>query len=194
MPPALDFLLGSEKLSIDGLILPGHVSVIIGTEPYRFLADYRGIPCAIAGFEPVDLLVAVRDILVQIKAGRAEIRNDYSRAVLPEGNLKAKRLMAEVFEERDATWRGLGILPGTGLGLKSSFRAYDALEKFGIKPGQEPEESGAGCICPRVMLGLSESEECPSFALACRPENPLGPCMVSDEGNCRIHFEYGGRS
>jgi hydrogenase expression/formation protein HypD len=194
IPPALDILLASEELSIDGLILPGHVSVIIGTGEYLFLADRYRLPCAIAGFEPVDLLVAIRDILEQIRAGKAEIKNSYPRAVLAEGNLKAKKLMAEVFEERDGVWRGLGLLPGTGLGLRPSFQAYDAMRKFGLEPIPEPAESDTGCICPRVMLGLAEPEECPGFAAACRPENPLGPCMVSEEGTCRIRFEYGGIS
>ena len=192
VPEALDFLLASKELSVDGLILPGHVSVIIGTGVYRFLVDRFGIPCAVAGFEPVDMLEAIRVLLAQKRSGRAEVHNSYSRAVLPEGNLRAKSLMAEVYERRDAVWRGMGVLPGTGLFLRPGFAFRDALEKFGIEPCGEDEESAAGCLCPRVMTGLAEPEECRLYGSVCRPTSPVGPCMVSEEGTCRIRFEFGG--
>jgi hydrogenase expression/formation protein HypD len=191
VPRALELLLASKELSVDGLILPGHVSAIIGSEAYRFLPRDFGIPCAVAGFEPIDLLEGIRELLAQKRSGRAELRNCYSRAVLPEGNLKARRLMAEVYESRDSAWRGLGILPGTGLALKPAFGSYDALARFGIEPGLEPAEEAAGCLCPRVIVGLAEPEDCPHFGSACRPESPLGPCMVSEEGTCRIRRDYG---
>jgi hydrogenase expression/formation protein HypD len=190
---------------IDGLILPGHVAAIIGSEPFRFLASDFGIPCAVAGFEPVDLLAAIRELLSQRRRGVAELANLYSRVVKPEGNLRAKALIAEVFEKRDAEWRGLGVLPGTGLALKPAFAAYDARIRFAdtldvSSPADSPaaRESAAeekACLCSRVVLGLAESEDCPLFGAACLPERPVGPCMVSEEGTCRIrfeHFEHGG--
>jgi hydrogenase expression/formation protein HypD len=199
VPEALEFLLATKALSpdggqgpsIDGLILPGHVSVIIGTEAYRPLVDRFGIPCAVAGFEPVDLLESVRDLLAQRRSGKAELHNGYSRAVRPEGNVKAKGLMAEVYEKVDSVWRGLGTFPGTGLALRPAFASYDADVKFSLRRGAEPEEGATGCLCPRVMVGLAEPEDCPRFGSTCRPESPVGPCMVSEEGTCRIRLECG---
>jgi hydrogenase expression/formation protein HypD len=187
---------------IDGLILPGHVAAIIGSEPFRFLASNFGIPCVVAGFEPVDLLAAIRELLSQKQRGVAELANLYSRVVRPEGNARAKELMTEVFEKRDAEWRGLGVLPGTGLALKPEFTAYDARVKF-AEPlatsfpadslaARESAAEEKSCLCPRVVLGLAESEDCPLFGTTCLPERPVGPCMVSEEGTCRIRFEHGG--
>jgi hydrogenase expression/formation protein HypD len=200
IPEALDYFFSAKGLSIDGLILPGHVSVIIGTETFRFLPERFGIPSAVAGFESVDLLESVRELLAQKRKGIAEVHNGYSRAVLPQGNRKAKALIEEVYESRDAEWRGLGILPGTGLALKPEFASYDAYSKFGFAATAtatakaECEKGSAGCLCSRVMMGLAESEECPLFGSSCRPESPVGPCMVSDEGTCRIRWEFGGES
>jgi hydrogenase expression/formation protein HypD len=206
VPKALEALLASNMLaaegrngpSIDGLILPGHVSAIIGSEAYRSLVEDFGIPSVVAGFEPLDLLEAIHDLLAQKRSGRAELHNAYSRAVLPEGNAKAKELMAEVFELRDVEWRGLGLLPETGLGLKPAFSAYDASVKFGdfLRKAEAESRAGVeaetkGCLCSRVVLGLAEPEDCPHFGSACRQESPLGPCMVSEEGTCRIRLEYG---
>ncbi len=191
VPEALDFLLASGDLSVDGLLLPGHVSVIIGAGAYRFLVDRHQVPCAIAGFEPVDLLAGILEILEQRRSGKPAVHNSYSRAVLPEGNPKAKALMSKVYEPCDAVWRGLGVLPGTGLRLRPAFSRYDALIKFGIEGGGEGEDPAAGCLCAKVMVGLEEPAACPRFGGECVPESPVGPCMVSDEGTCRIHFEYG---
>jgi hydrogenase expression/formation protein HypD len=191
VPEALDWLLKGGSLSLDGLLLPGHVSVIIGSEPYRFLAEAYRIPCAIAGFEPVDILAGVLAIVRQMRSGRPEIHNGYSRAVLPEGNARAKAFIARVYEPCDAVWRGLGTLPGTGLRLREAFSRFDARIRFGIEDSPEPEDTGSGCRCAQVMVGLEEPSACPRFALSCTPESPAGPCMVSDEGTCRIHFEYG---
>ncbi|MGA2546119.1 MAG: hydrogenase formation protein HypD [Rectinemataceae bacterium] len=191
VPEALDFLLSSGELTVDGLLLPGHVSVIIGSEAYRFLVDRYRIPCAIAGFEPVDLLAAILEILKQKREGKPEIHNSYSRAVLAQGNLKAKALMEKVYEPCDAVWRGLGPLPRTGLRLRPAFNSYDALRKFGLERSLEPEDPVKGCLCAKVMVGLEEPSSCPHFGRDCQPESPVGPCMVSDEGTCRIHYEYG---
>jgi hydrogenase expression/formation protein HypD len=206
VPPALEALLsprvallsppsgsaGPSMPPVDGLILPGHVSVIIGTEPYRPLAERLGIPCAVAGFEPVDLLAGILEILKQIRRGKAEVANAYSRAVLPCGNERALALMAEVYESVDAAWRGIGILPSSGLVPRDAYRDFDALSRFGVAAEDESEEEAGPCLCAKVMLGAVESEDCPLFGRACRPESPEGPCMVSDEGTCRIRYEYGG--
>jgi hydrogenase expression/formation protein HypD len=192
VPEALDFLLSSGEIPLDGLLLPGHVSVIIGSEAYRFLVDRYRIPCAIAGFEPVDILAGILALLEQKLSGKPEIRNSYSRAVLAHGNPKARALISRVYEPFDAVWRGLGALPGTGLRLRPAFHPYDALRKFGIDASREPEETMLGCLCSKVMVGLEEPASCPRFGTDCRPESPAGPCMVSDEGTCRIRYEYGG--
>jgi hydrogenase expression/formation protein HypD len=192
IPEALDFLLSSGELPVDGLLLPGHVSVIIGGEAYRFLVDRHLMPCAIAGFEPVDLLAAILALIRQIGEKRPELRNSYSRAVLAQGNKAAKALLAKVYEPCDAVWRGLGMMPGTGLKLRPAFEAYDALKKFGIEALPEPEAPALGCLCAKVMTGLAEPSSCAHFGLDCGPDSPVGPCMVSEEGTCRIRLEFGG--
>ena len=191
VPEALELICSSPELSIDGFILPGHVSVIIGSDAYLPLARDRKIPCAVVGFESVDLLAGILDLLEQIRSGIAVVANSYSRAVLPGGNAKAKAFIAKVFEPCDAVWRGMGVLPGTGLSLRSEYSAYDAISKFGVKVGTEDEGVPEGCLCPLVMTGQREPEQCPHFGRACRPENPVGPCMVSDEGTCKIRIEFG---
>ncbi len=191
VPEALAFLLSAEELGVDALILPGHVSAIIGSEAFRFLVRDYGIPCAVAGFEIVDLLEGILALLSQIRKGAPELHNGYSRSVLPEGNLKALRLMAEVYESRDAYWRGLGSIPGTGLAPRGAYSAYDAYLKFGLANEGEAEDTAVGCLCPRVILGTAEPEDCPLFGASCAPESPVGPCMVGEEGTCRIRREFG---
>jgi hydrogenase expression/formation protein HypD len=192
VPEALEYILSRKELSVDGFILPGHVSVIIGTDVYRFIAERHRVPCAVSGFEPVDVLEGVLSILEQIRTGKPVIHNGYARAVLPGGNEKALGLMARVYESFDATWRGLGVLPGTGLRLREEFAAYDALKKFDIAAEGGAEDHPAGCLCAAVMTGQSESEDCPFFGGRCTPASPVGACMVSDEGTCKIRFEYRG--
>jgi len=201
VPPALEALLSPRRgatdeapaiPAVDGLVLPGHVSVIIGTEPYRPLAERLGIPCAISGFEPVDLARGILDLLKQIGSGRAQVSNVYTRAVLPGGNERARALISEVYDTADATWRGIGRLAGTGLVPKPAYRSFDALAKFEVGTEVGSDDEATGCLCAAVMLGTAESEDCPLFGGPCRPESPAGPCMVSDEGTCRIRYEYGG--
>lgn len=190
VPEALDLLLAAGGLSLDGLLLPGHVAVITGSEAFSFLPERHRLPCAIAGFEPVDLLAGILAILEQRRAGKSELRNCYARAVRPEGNSIAKAFVSRVFEPCDASWRGLGLLPGTGLRLRPAFTPYDALRKFGLGARDEPEEPAGGCLCAKVMVGDEEPSACALFGKACSPETPIGPCMVSDEGTCRIRHEY----
>ena len=191
VPEALDIICGTPGISIDGFILPGHVSVIIGTDAYLSLARDRKIPCAVVGFEPVDILAGILDLLGQIGTGESQVSNSYSRAVRPDGNPKAKAFVNLVFEASDAVWRGMGVLPGTGLSLRPEFSTYDALAKFGVAVGTEDAGLPELCLCPLVMTGQREPEQCAHFGRACRPEHPVGPCMVSDEGTCKIRLEFG---
>jgi len=186
VPPPLKAILDAGELHLDGFIYPGHVSVIIGSEAYRFVAEQYGVPGAVAGFEPADLLFGILSVLRQIRDGRAEVEIAYRRAVKPEGNPLAKRLIAEVFTIGDAEWRGFGTIPLSGLFPPGELCA---LSRFGIKAesGWESE----GCRCGEVVRGIAEPEDCPLFGTGCTPERPLGPCMVSYEGSCLIHFKYG---
>ena len=191
VPEALEILLSGGELSIDGFVLPGHVSVIIGTEAYASIPREWKVPCSVAGFEPVDLLASLVELVEQIRDAKPSVSNAYSRAVLPGGNPKARELLDRVFTHSDAAWRGMGVLPKTGLALRSEWSRYDALAKFGVSPPPEGDAAPPGCLCPRVMTGQSDSEDCPLFGKACRPETPIGPCMVSDEGTCKIRYEFG---
>lgn len=191
IPPPLRALLASKEVKIDGLILPGHVSVIIGSRPYRFIAEEFGIPGVITGFEPVDILEGISMLFRQKKEGRAAIEIQYRRAVKEEGNSRACALMAEVFEVCDAYWRGLGEIPDSGLRLRDGFSHMDAKDVFNLplSDGVEPQ----GCRCGEVLQGRIAPTDCPMFGTRCKPEAPLGACMVSSEGSCAAYYRYGGR-
>jgi len=189
IPPALELLLQDQSLDLDGLLLPGHVSVIIGLEPYRFLAERFGRPGVVAGFEPLEITRAVYRLVQLCTAGTPEIVNEYPAVVRPEGNVEAQRLLEETFEPCDSEWRGLGLLPQSGYRLKAEFAAYDASEllaPFMPAESQEPP----GCRCGDVLRGVIKPEQCPLFAKSCTPEAPVGPCMVSAEGACAASFTY----
>lgn len=188
MPNALEAIVNDPELHIDGLILPGHVSTIIGPEPYRFLAERYGIPGVIAGFEPIDVLQGIAMLMRQIAEGRAEIETAYTRAVMSTGNPVAVAVIDEVFETCDVAWRGLGVIPQSGYRLRPAFAHFDALERF--QPNVEPTQEHQGCRCGDVLRGALAPNECPLFDKACSPENPLGPCMVSSEGSCAAYFRY----
>jgi hydrogenase expression/formation protein HypD len=188
VPAALGALVNAPEVQIDGFILPGHVSTIIGSEPYRFLAERYGVPGAITGFEPVDVLQGVWMLAKQLSEGRAEIEIAYTRAVMPEGNTVARTAIAEVFEPTDAEWRGLGIIPGTGLAIRPEFAAFDARMRVPVTP-PEPREI-RGCQCGDVLRGVVLPYECKLFARGCTPEHPVGPCMVSSEGSCAAYYRY----
>jgi hydrogenase expression/formation protein HypD len=189
VPPALRALLADPESRLDGFLLPGHVSAILGLEPYRFLEQPGGLPGAVTGFEPLDLLRGILDLLRQIAAGTHRIENSYPRVVRPRGNPRAREVLAELLEPEDALWRGLGPIPASGLRLRQPFRTLDASARFDLPPVWNSEPPGCGCA--RVLLGRLEPEACPLFGRSCTPESPIGPCMVSSEGSCAAAFRYG---
>ena len=188
VPPALKALVGREGVAVDGLILPGHVSVIIGTRPYAFLPEVFRMPCAVAGFEPVDLLQAILSLCSQIEGSAATVANCYSRAVTLDGNRKAKEAMSKVFEVRHAVWRGLGTIPSSGLGVREVFSAHDAEKVLGIRipESEEPRK----CSCGEILTGRKIPPQCALYGKACTPADPVGPCMVSSEGTCAAYYKY----
>jgi hydrogenase expression/formation protein HypD len=188
MPNALDVIVSDPELKIDALILPGHVSTIIGTKPYEFLAEKYGIPGVVTGFEPVDVLQGVAMIMRQLHEGRAEIEIAYSRGVMREGNPVALAAIDEVFDTVDATWRGLGVIEGSGYTIRKEFEQFDAVKRF--EPQVEPTQDPKGCRCGDVLRGIMAPDQCPLFRTVCTPENPVGPCMVSSEGSCAAYYRY----
>jgi len=187
VPEALRALLDMGEVKIDGFILPGHVSAIIGMKPYEFLPAEYGIGGVISGFEAEDVLLSVAALLKQVSGGVKKIENQYSRVVKYEGNKAAVAAMYEVFEPCDAFWRGIGLIPGSGLRIKYAYCEYDAQKRFDIKVSDSKEPPG--CRCGDVLRGVIEPGECPLFGRACTPDNPVGPCMVSSEGSCGIWYK-----
>ncbi|HEX54742.1 MAG TPA: hydrogenase formation protein HypD [Candidatus Altiarchaeales archaeon] len=189
IPPAMEFLMERGNVKINGFINPGHVSTIIGLRPYYKISEKYNVPQVIAGFEPNDVLFAILILLDMIKNGEFEVRNEYSRVVREEGNLRAIKAINEVFKPSDVKWRGFPEIPGSGLKLRNRFLKYDAREKFDInlRNSKEPK----GCRCGDILKGTIHPRECPLFSKICIPENPIGPCMVSMEGACAIAYRYG---
>lgn len=188
IPPVMEFLLKDKEIKIDGFICPGHVSVIIGSNSYKFIPEKYNVPCVISGFEPVDILYSIFLILKNIVEGKADVINEYKRAVNENGNLKAREVMYDVFEICDSEWRGMGIVEKSGLKLKSKYEDFDAERKFDIKIKKEKEKKG--CICGEILKGKKIPFDCPLFEKVCNPENPVGPCMVSSEGTCSAYYKY----
>lgn len=188
VPPALTALMDTDEFDIDGFILPGHVSVIIGVEAYRDFFDRYQIPCVVAGFEPGDILQAIYTLVSDIMAGTPKLENAYPRAVTSGGNTKAGKIMSDVFEPHDAKWRGIGVIPGSGLKIREEFADFDAGKRFNVEPGDTPEPKG--CECGRILRGLKTPPECPLYKSVCTPINPVGPCMVSTEGTCAAYYKY----
>jgi hydrogenase expression/formation protein HypD len=187
VPPALEYLLNDPEHRLDGFLLPGHVSVIIGEVAYGFLEGR--IAGVIAGFEPLDMLIGLSELLRLVSNGARSVENLYKRAVRPEGNKNAQRLMDEYLEPRDAAWRAIGTIPASGLALRSEYRRFDAAFAFDLPP----EEDGhrAGCICGSVIQGKARPTDCALFGDTCTPDRPVGPCMVSSEGTCAAYLRYG---
>ncbi len=187
-PPALAALMETDDVRIDGFILPGHVSVITGTNAYMPVFEKYNIPSVIAGFEPVDILKAVLMLIKQNETGRPALENAYQRAVTKDGNQKAKAIMNQVFQEADATWRGIGLIEKSGMELKQEFSQFNALEKFdlNVPDAKEPK----GCACGEILMGLKTPDQCPLYKRKCTPMHPIGPCMVSSEGSCAAFYRY----
>lgn len=189
-PPAMRALLGAGGARLDGFLCPGHVSTVLGEEGFAFLATEYGLPAAIAGFEPLDILLAV-DYLVDAALGLRPVQlvNAYRRWVRPEGNPAARAVIDRTFAPCDAAWRGLGLIPASGLAFRSTYAAYDAAVAF---PAEVPEpKPRKGCRCGEVLRGELKPMDCKLFGTACVPEHPLGPCMVSGEGACAAYYRYG---
>ncbi len=189
-PPIMKAILDLGEVNLNGIICPGHVSAVIGTLPYEFLARDYGIACAVSGFEPVDLLLAVARLVDQVESNEPKVENAYPRGVKAEGNPAALRLMDNVFEPGTANWRGIGAVPGSGLMFRDAYKRFDAEERFEIDPG--PTIEPKGCLCGTILRGVTTPLECTLFRTVCTPENPVGPCMVSAEGACATYYEYAG--
>jgi hydrogenase expression/formation protein HypD len=192
LPPALDALFSLGEVRIDGLIQPGHVATILGTGPFDRFSEERRIPQVVAGFEPLDLLVAVFMMCKQIAEGRHEVENEYSRVVRAEGNPKARAMLEKVFEPVDRNWRGFPVIPKSAYELRREFGPHNARIRYRdvLRSAPEVKEDMGGCRCGEVLRGIITSQQCPVFGKGCSPKRPMGPCMVSREGSCNIAFRY----
>ena len=188
MPQALDALMSDPELQVDGLLCPGHVSAIIGAEAYAPLARKYRLSCAVAGFEPADILAGLLSLIRQITANQPTVANCYTRAVSGQGNLKAQQLIEQVFQPVDSEWRGLGTIAGSGLALREQYRRFDAMTRLGLAPvaAKEPK----GCRCGEILKGRMLPPDCPLYGTGCTPLSPIGPCMVSNEGTCAAYYRY----
>lgn len=190
MPEPMAALTADPELKVDGYLCPAHVSAIIGANAYQPLVDQFQIPCVVTGFEPLDVLQGVQMLARQVVAGEARVETQYSRIVKPEGNKKAQALLAEVFEPGDAAWRGIGVIPNSGLQLRPAFAAFNA--ELQLPVDVEAPKEHAGCLCGEILKGKVSPRDCKLFRTACTPENPVGACMVSSEGTCAAEYKYGG--
>ncbi len=197
MPNALKTILEMGEIRIDGLIEPGHVSTIIGTKPYEFISEEYKVPQVIAGFEPIDVLMAAYMLVKQIKKQKPKLENEYKRAVHKNGNEIAQKLLNQVFEPYDMKWRGFSVIKKSGLKLRKKYEKYDAHKKYKNtlselknKEFKEPN----GCKCGELLRGLVTPFECPLFGNRCTPSSPVGPCMVSMEGSCNIEYRYSSKN
>jgi len=189
-PPAIRGILDTpEGTAIDGVLGPSHVSVVIGSDPYGFVAAEHGVPVVIAGFEPLDVLQSILMLIRQLEAGRAVVENQYTRAVTPGGNAKAQALVDRLFERRTAfEWRGLGEIPHSALGLRAEVAAFDAERRYDL--AERPVRENRACRCPDILRGAAKPPDCALFGGVCTPENPIGACMVSAEGACAAYWAY----
>ena len=185
IPPAMELLLGLGDLEIDGFIAPGHVSAIIGLKPYELFPRVYRMPTVVAGFEPNDVLMALYMLLKQISEGKPKLENEYCRVVKPQGNPRALAMMQKAFTVTGGNWRGIGRLPDSALQLREALSQYDALKKYDIKI-EKGKDILLGCECHLVIIGKIKPDQCPMFLKACTPAKPVGACMVSSEGTCRV--------
>jgi len=196
VPPAMKAIVESGELNLDGLIEPGHVCAISGTRPYEFLSSDYGIPQAVSGFEPLDLLTSTFIVAKMASAGEARLVNNYRRVVREEGNTAALGAMETVFVASDAEWRGFGVIPDSGMSIAPAFEEHDAAKAFEdiLAPLRDMEfKEPPGCRCGEVLRGVITSLDCPLFGKTCTPANPVGPCMVTAEGSCQIMLKHGKR-
>ena len=188
IPPALMALVADDALQINGFLCPGHVSIVLGTEPYEPLARDYGLACVVAGFEALDVLQGVIMLLEQVVAGRAQVQIAYRRAVTAGGNAVARAILDRAFVTADCAWRGLGVLPGSGLALRPALREHDALR---FEVDVEPTRENPACACGDVLRGVKTPWDCRLFGTVCTPDDPHGACMVSSEGTCAAAYRYG---
>lgn len=195
-PPAISHILQSPEVrqlglvAIDGFIGPAHVSVVIGSQPYDYFAEEFQKPVVIAGFEPLDVMQAILMLIRQVNTKRTTVENEFTRAVLPQGNIKAQSLVADVFElRRTFEWRGLGVVPYSALKIKSCFADFDAEQRFSISTSSIADNKA--CECGAILRGVKQPQDCKIFGSVCTPDNPVGSCMVSSEGACAAHYRYG---
>jgi hydrogenase expression/formation protein HypD len=190
-PPAVEALLTAQEVKIDGFILPGHVSAIIGARAWRFISERFDRPCVVSGFDAPDLIMGMLTLVDLVNKTKNETINQYTRVVREEGNLKALEILHRVFRPSDAHWRGIGVIPGSGLEVRDEYAEFDAAKKFPVTP---PEPKAAkGCRCGELLRGLITPPECALYGKACTPEEPVGPCMVSMEGPCAAYYKYWSR-
>jgi hydrogenase expression/formation protein HypD len=188
-PPAMRAIVEAGEVKLDGIIGPGHVSTIVGADAWRFLPDEYGIGCAIAGFEPTDILSAIRELAGMVREHAPRVANCYPRSVSAAGNRTAVTLMERVFEPATVSWRGLGRIRASGLVLRPFLSEFDAAKRLDItvRESEEPR----GCRCGEVLRGVVTPTDCPLFGRACTPDSPVGPCMVSAEGTCAAYYDEG---
>ena len=189
IPLPMEILSSDPELSIDGYICPAHVSAIIGADAYLPLAERLGVPCVVTGFEPTDVMQGVEMLARQVVEGRSSVEIQYGRVVKHEGNKKAQAVLAEVFSVCDSEWRGIGVIPGSGLEIAEKYASFDAAKKIPVA-AEEPREH-KGCRCGDILKGKVSPFDCPLFATVCTPEAPIGACMVSSEGTCAAAYKYG---
>ena len=194
-PPAMHHILAAPEgaaagMALDGFVGPAHVSTVIGSRPYEIFATDYGKPVVIAGFEPLDVMQAILMLVRQVNGGRAQIENQFTRAVTPAGNRKAQALVAEVLELRDEfEWRGLGVMKNSALAIRREYAEFDAERRFGLACRVVPDNKA--CECGAILCGVKRPRDCAIFGTVCTPENPVGACMVSSEGACAAHYSYG---
>jgi hydrogenase expression/formation protein HypD len=187
-PPVMKALLDLGEVKLDGIVCPGHVSAVIGSHLYEFIPRDYGIGCVVSGFEPLDILLSVAMLVEQIESGKPQVEIAYRRGVKPEGNQKALEVMGKVFEVAEADWRGIGIIPASGLKLRKEYERFDAEKAFVLK--LDPVKEAKGCICGAILRGVKTPVDCKLFRKVCFPEHPVGPCMVSSEGACAAYYQY----
>ena len=195
--PAVAMLLGSGKPGFDALVAPGHVATVMGADEWNFVVEQHGLPAAVAGFRADSLLAATYSVLRQWLEARPFLDNCYAQLVTPSGNATARRLLTQAFTVADANWRGVGVIPASGYALQPQLAAHDARRRFPAQTDTQRKRAGQmppGCDCAQVVLGRIYPDQCRLYGRACRPDAPIGPCMVSDEGACRIWWASGVRT